>query len=155
MTNNWRTFADALDELFLPYMAMTGNSFIPSAKKAFLLDLKYMENLFFIREVVWFVLFMVKLLVLLFSIGLFVLIVDMNPSEFYFGLTFPVVFVTLFSMLISFSTVGLYNHVEVAILVALCVDYDVHGIPHDDIAHTDLDKLQFEIANKEINHVKV
>jgi len=155
MTDNWRTFADALDELFLPYMAMTGNSFIPSAKKAFLCDLKYMENLFYIREVVWFVLFMVKLLILLISIGMFVWIVNVDPGEFYFGLTFPIVFVTLFCMLISFSTVGLYNHVEVAILVALCVDYDVHGIPHDEIAHTDLDNLKFEIENKEINHVKV
>jgi len=82
LTDNWRTFADCLDEMFLPYMAMSGNSFIPSAKKAFLLDLKYMEDLYFIREVFWFTLFMAKLLVVIITSLIFWLIVSIDSPEF-------------------------------------------------------------------------
>lgn len=108
-------------------MAMSGESFILSAKKGFLLDLGYMEELYYIREVFWFTLFMVKLLVTILSLVIFWLISSSDHPEFHFGFTFPFIFTALFSMLICFSTTGLFNHVEVAIIVAMCVDWDLHG----------------------------
>jgi len=126
-SSSLQTFIDCLDDLFLPFMVMSGESFIPAAKKGFLMDLKYMENLYYLRDMFWFVLFMVKLLVTIISVLCFWLLVSVDPPEFYYGLGFPIVFVTLFNMLICFSTIGLFNHVMVAILVAMCVDFDLHG----------------------------
>mmetsp|Transcript_8407 Transcript_8407/g.14058 ORF Transcript_8407/g.14058 Transcript_8407/m.14058 type:complete len:276 (-) Transcript_8407:47-874(-) len=120
-----------ISKLSYAFMAVSGESYCTSAWNGFILNLKHCVKFYFASTLASAFVFIGQLLITGFSCGLFWVVANYLTYDVYAvnSLAPSMIFVGIFSLIISGIFLGLFDESVTATIIAMGIDMDLNGTP--------------------------